>query len=305
MGKMAGIGGSAALALLLGGCSAGADETAQSGSSASIEGAGTETLSAPSGQVNDWNCKPTAAHPEPVVLAHGLGANGDDNWFFHGPQIAGAGYCVFSTTYGAGILGPLVGGIGPMEDSAAQLGAFVDEVLAATGASQVDVVGHSEGTTVPAYYFKFLGGAAKVKRFVGFGANYQGTSLHGLSTLIGLLTSSAPGLADLFSRDACAACLEFMPGSPFNQKLAAGGVAVAGPSYTNIVSRNDNVVTPYTSGVIDAPNVTNIVLQDACPLDISGHLSLAIDPNVTQLVLRALDPDHAKRLQCQPFFSGF
>ncbi len=140
---------------------------------------------------------------------------------------------------------------------------------------------------------------------MGFGANYQGTTLDGLSTLIGLLTSSAPGLADLFSRDACAACLEFMPGSAFNQKLGAGGVAVPGPSYTNIVSRDDHVVTPYTSGVIDAPNVTNIVLQDACPLDISGHLSLAIDPNVTQLVLRALDPDHAKPLQCQPFFSGF
>ncbi len=114
MGKMARIGGFAALTLLAAGCSAGGDETTQSGSSASISNERTETLGAPSGQVNDWSCKPTAAHPEPVVLAHGLGANGDDNWFFHGPQIAGAGYCVFSTTYGAGILGPLVGGIGPM-----------------------------------------------------------------------------------------------------------------------------------------------------------------------------------------------
>ncbi|WP_394823522.1 lipase family alpha/beta hydrolase [Pendulispora albinea] len=301
-------GGYMVLALLLGGCSAGgAEDPVQNAAGPApivvLDGTEPAALELASAQTNDWNCKPTAEHPEPVVLMHGLGATGAGNWFFHGPQLASKGYCVFSPTYGTGVLGPWVGGIGSMAESAAELDAFVDKVLAATGASQVDIVGHSEGTTVPAYYVKFLGGASKVKRFVGFGANYQGTTLGGLSTLIRLLTSAAPGLADLFSRHACASCLEFMPDSPFMQKLNAGGVAVAGPIYTNIVSRHDQVVTPYTSGVLQAANVTNIVLQDACSQDFSGHLGLAIDPNVTQLVLRALDPENAAPLKCQPFFT--
>ncbi|WP_394832611.1 lipase family protein [Pendulispora rubella] len=309
------LGGSFVLALWLGGCTAGAQSEADQGAGSptqvdALKGPvpivslqGVESTAAPSAQANDFDCKPSSEHPEPVILVHGLGSTADGNWFYHGPRIASAGYCVFALTYGTGLLGPWVGGLASMADSAAELGTFVDKVLASTGASKVDIVGHSEGTTVPAYYMKFLGGDAKVKHFVGFGANYKGTTLHGLSTLIGLLTSVAPGLADLFSRHACASCLEFMPGSPFAQKLNDGGVTVAGPSYTNIVSRVDNVVTPYTSGVVEGAgdNVTNIVLQDACRFDTAGHLGMAIDPNITQLILRGLDPENAAPLRCQPF----
>lgn len=251
--------------------------------------------------VNDWGCRPSAAHPRPIVLAHGLGATDQTNWFFHGPRLVDAGYCVFAVTYGTGALGPFVGGLESMRTSAAELGSFVDAVLVTTGASKVDLVGHSEGTTVPAYYLKFLGGAAEVENFVGFGANYGGTTLGGLSTLVGALTSSAPGLAELFRREACAACLEYMPGSEFLVDLAEGGVAVPGPHYTNIVSERDIVVVPYTSGVLVAPNVTNVVLQDVCPRDSAGHLGMAIDPNVTSLILRALDPAGAPPFRCRFF----
>lgn len=317
--------GACVLALGLGTSLAGCDETTANGThvdatsdaAGAVGDAGTTLAPGPttngtlvsdggaaplaSSGVNDWNCKPSAAHPRPVVLAHGLGATDQTNWFYHGPRLVKAGYCVFATTYGTGILGPFVGGIESMRTSAAELGGFVDAVLAATGAQRVDIVGHSEGTTVPAYYMKFLGGAAKVERFVGFGSNYQGTTLGGLSTLIDGLTATAPGLADLFRQKACAACLEYMPGSDFLVDLDRGGMAVPGPIYTNIVSRYDEVVIPYTSGIVDAPNVTNIVLQDVCRLDSSGHLGLAIDPNVTALVLRALDPEHAPPVRCQPF----
>ncbi|HEX3784475.1 MAG TPA: hypothetical protein VHX38_32860 [Pseudonocardiaceae bacterium] len=67
---------------------------------------------------------------------------------------------------------------------AAALGTFVDQVRATTGAAQVDIGGHSGDSTVPAYcYLKVDGGATKVKHFVGFGLNYQGTTLDGLATL--------------------------------------------------------------------------------------------------------------------------
>ncbi len=56
------------------------------------------------------------------------------------------------------------GALSPLEQSAQELSVFVDEVLAATGASKVDIVGHSQGTLMPNYYVKFLGGAAKVDK---------------------------------------------------------------------------------------------------------------------------------------------
>jgi hypothetical protein len=37
---------------------------------------------------NDFTCKPTAAHPNPVVLVHGLGATASENWYFLAPFLA-------------------------------------------------------------------------------------------------------------------------------------------------------------------------------------------------------------------------
>src|SRR5690349_15655949 len=48
---------------------------------------------------NDWTCKPTAAHPRPVVLVHGLMGNRATNWQTYGPLLKNNGYCVFALTY--------------------------------------------------------------------------------------------------------------------------------------------------------------------------------------------------------------
>ena len=253
---------------------------------------------APSSGWNDWSCRPSTHHPQPVVLVHGLGANDTVNWFFHAPKIAAQGYCVYSLTYGTGVLGPLVGGLASMRDSAAELGRFVDRVRSTTGAAKVDVVGHSEGSTMPAYYLKFLGGAAKIAHFVGFGANYRGTTLGGLDALAKGLLASVPGLRGILTT-ACGSCTEYLAPSAFLDDLARGGVHVTGPSYTSIVSRYDEVVTPYTSGILNEPGAKDIVLQDFCRSDVSGHLSQAVDPNVTGLILHALDPKYTPR--CTPF----
>ncbi|MFE4378031.1 lipase family alpha/beta hydrolase [Streptomyces cyaneofuscatus] len=249
--------------------------------------------SAPSSGWNNWSCRPSTAHPEPVVLVHGMGANHWDNFLTLAPTLRANGYCVYSQTYGK----TLLGGLAPMADSAAELSTFVDRVRAATGASKVDIVGHSEGTTVPAYYMKLLGGAAKVDDFVGFGSNFKGTTLNGLATL-----AEALKLQGLLTGVGCGACTDYLPGSAFLAELNDGPVAVPGPTYTSIVTRYDTVVTPYTSGLLaPAPNVTNIVLQDKCGLDFVGHLGLAIDPNVAQLVLNRLDPEGSKPFRCRLF----
>lgn len=249
---------------------------------------------------NDWSCKPTTAHPNPVVLWHGLGAD-EAEFATIAPALSSSGYCVYSETYGTTYYGPLVGGLAPMAQSAEQLSEFVEGVRSSTGAAQVDIVGHSEGTTVPAYYMKYDGGASKVKRFVGFGANYHGTTLYGLTTLASLL-----GLGGLLEGGGCGACTDYLPGSAFLTKLDNGPVAVPGPEYTSIMSRYDNVVLPYMSGQLEtAPgtSVKNVVLQNYCPLDFVEHLAQAVDPNVLEWIKNSLDPAHARPYVCIPFLA--
>ena len=88
----------------------------------------------------------------------------------------------------------------------------------------------------------------------------------------------------------CTACGEQEAGSAFLTSLNAGGDTVAGVSYTVIETRNDEVVTPYTSAFLSGPDVTNIIVQNQCPLDQSDHLELAADPVALADVLNALDP---------------
>ena len=68
---------------------------------------------------------------------------------------------------------------------------------------------------------------------------------------------------------------------------------VAGVRYTVIESRGDEVVTPYTNAFLPAAsNVTNILLQNQCPLDATDHLEIAYDPIALADMLNALDPAH-------------
>jgi triacylglycerol lipase len=254
---------------------------------------------------NDWSCHPSPAHPEPVVLVHGLSANMRENWSYISPQLAAAGYCVFALTYGVdprATIPPFdqVGGVVPMEQSAQQLSTFVNGVLTATGASRVDIVGHSEGSLMPDWYVRFLGGAARVDRYVGITPLWHGSNVLELATLeqggrsLGLSQPVVAGV-DQF----CGSCPEFLTGSDFLAKLNSGsGPAASGVTYTDLMTRYDEAVMPYTSGMLDAPNATNIVVQDQCPNDISEHGSMAYDPVVLRDVLNALDPASARPPSC-------
>jgi hypothetical protein len=121
---------------------------------------------------NDPSCKPTAAHPYPVVLVHGM---------------------------------------------------FVDQVLADTGASKVDLVGHSQGGMMPRYWTKFDGGASKVDDLIGIAPSNHGT------------TNPLVAPAGTF----CPTCAQQAPGSPFITDLNAGGDTQPGPSCTVISTRYD------------------------------------------------------------------
>jgi triacylglycerol esterase/lipase EstA (alpha/beta hydrolase family) len=175
--------------------------------------------------------------------------------------------------------------VGEISKSANQLSLFVDQVLSATGASRVDIVGHSQGGMMPRYYINFLGGDNKVNALVGLAPSNHGTTLNGLFTL----ASYFPGASQFATAD-CPACAEQEAGSPFLTQLNGGGETRSGVTYTVIESQNDEVVTPYTSAFLLDPGVTNIVLQTQCALDQGEHLSMPYDHIADTDVLNALNP---------------
>ena len=246
---------------------------------------------------NNFSCKRSRAHPRPVILVHGTFEDMSNNWQALSPLLANSGYCVFALNYGSfdgsGELG--IYATGEIAHSAEQLSSFVDRVLAATHASKVDLVGHSQGGMMPRYYLRFLGGAAKVHTLVGLAPSNHGTTLDGITTLGSFFPGSSGFLASL-----CPACEEQEAGSAFLSNLNAGGDTVRGVKYTVIESANDEVVTPYTSAFLAGKSVTNILLQSQCTLDQGEHLSMAYDHIADADVLTALDPTHPVTPACTP-----
>jgi triacylglycerol esterase/lipase EstA (alpha/beta hydrolase family) len=245
---------------------------------------------------NNWSCQLTAAHPHPVVLVHGTFANMDDNWQAASPLLANNGYCVYAFNYGGTSSTSPIQGIGDIAASAAQLASFVNTVLAATGASKVDLVGHSQGGMMPRYYINSLGGASRVNDFVALAPSNYGTTLDGFTELASLLGVSGQINGALSS--VCQACVEQEQGSAFLASLNKTPT-VAGVNYTVIESVDDEVVTPYTNAFLPAaPNVTNIKVQNQCVLDGSDHLEIAADPIALADMLNALDPSAHVRVPC-------
>ena len=176
---------------------------------------------------NEWSCKPSSAHPDPVVLVPGTFADMADNFNSISPLLYDFGYCVFALNYG-GARGSPIQSIGEIAKSAAQLETFVSRVRAATGAARVDLVGHSQGGLMPQYYLKFLAGAADVSKFVALAPSSHGTSLDGLITMVS--DFRLLGLANRLVSAACAACVEQEAGSAFLTRLGAGGDTAPGVS---------------------------------------------------------------------------
>jgi hypothetical protein len=241
---------------------------------------------------------------------HALGGGAQTNWGTYAPLLANNGYCVFALTYGALELPwPLsaAGGLDPIEDSAAVVGAFAERVLAATGATQVDFVSHSAGNLVAGYWVKFLGGSGKVDKHVALAPMWDGTDLFGAGEITAF--TRALGLDPLQEQTIgalCMACLQIIKGSNLLTEMHKGGIAVPGVTYTNIMSRYEELIWPYTSGYLSVANATNIVVQDTCEQDLSEHAALAGSRRAAMFVLNALDPEHPRPVPCEftPPFTG-
>lgn len=273
--------------------------TAQAGTDAQMRAPN----SAPAGS-NDFSCEPSRRRPHPVVLVHGLGANRTVNWSTMSPFLANRGYCVFALTYGTrdsvDFPGYQPGGMLRMQRSAKELKRFIGKVLDATGARRVDIVGHSQGSLMPNYLVKFMDGDVVVDDYVGVTPLWDGTNPAGLATLDDI--GQALGFEHL-AYDAlkpyCASCRQFLSSSRFMAKMnSGGGPRVAGVDYTMIMTRNDELVSPWQSGYMDG--ATNLVVQEQCALDQSEHLSIVYDPITAYDILNALHAGKERAVPCVP-----
>lgn len=242
---------------------------------------------------NDPTCRPGADKPNPVILVHNTTGSRQLTWQTFAPLLANEGYCVFALTYGTLTSGSwpvdTIGGLGPIARSAQQLSSFVDEVLTETGAEKVDVLSHSQGTLVAAHWIRFLDGAQRTERAISLAPLWEGTHV-----------VSGDGLMLDVQYAACPACAEMAPGSRYLEEFADADPFVDAVSYTNILTTHDDVVQPYTSGYADAPNVTNIVLQDICASAKTSHLGMLADRLTAALVRSTLDPGSPEPSGCIP-----
>jgi triacylglycerol esterase/lipase EstA (alpha/beta hydrolase family) len=250
---------------------------------------------APSSGVNNWECQP-ADGKSPVVLLHGLGAPSDGHWSYLAPRLARDGYCVFYLTYGK--VSPVIpfGGFRPIAESAEEIAGFIDDVSAATGAGEVDLIGHSEGGFLSLYIPKMLDYQDQLGTVVAISPPSHGTSFAGLVGLADGL-GLRPAVDTILETFGCDACTDLITDGPAVQELADGPIAQDGVDYTIIASRFDVLVTPEESFVHE-PGVNNVLVQDECRFNPVGHVGLAFDSSVATMITNALDPDNAQRVRC-------
>ncbi len=219
---------------------------------------------------NDWSCRPTAQRPEPVVIVHGTFGDKKSLLDDLSAAMVGDGFCVFSLDYGNRATGDI-------KASARQLKRFVRKVLAATGADKVSMVGHSQGGMMPRYYIRFLGGAKYVDDLVGLSPSNHGTEIVG--------DPSNPLTGGL-----CPACNQQAAGSAFLTRLNKGDETPGDVSYTQISTRYDEVVVPYTSAFLaEGPQTTNVTIQDSCPDDLAEHVFIPMSRTAIAWALNALE----------------
>ncbi|OJJ50380.1 hypothetical protein ASPZODRAFT_128995 [Penicilliopsis zonata CBS 506.65] len=252
------------------------------------------------GAINDFTCRSTT-HPNPVVLLHGLGATWYEDLNYLQAFLAASDFCTFASTYGAYDAFPFLGGLKPINDSAAEIASYIRTVANETGASKIDLVGHSEGGFQTLYVPKFEAGIADLlDTLVAIAPPTHGTTFAGLYDLAYVLGNVSRTLVgEALDILGCPACNDLGPDGPAVLRLNDGDPIVqSGNRLTVIASTDDELVTPTQTAFVDETGVRNEYVQATCPLDPVGHIGEAYDLNVWNLVLNALEDTPEREFVC-------
>ncbi|MFB9909262.1 esterase/lipase family protein [Allokutzneria oryzae] len=217
-----------------------------------------------------------SSNKRPVILLHGTASDSRSTWRELTEALRKENRCGYALDYGNQ-------GKNPIAQSAKEVSAYVDRVLRETHSSDVDIVGYSQGAVLARHYLKFLGGAAKTNSLIGIAPTNHGI---------------ADTLPDWLLKR-CPACGDQLAGSAFMTALNQGGDLVGAVRHTTIASKHDGTVTLASQALTGpADRVTNVVIQDACPLDFTGHPFMPHARPVVEWTVNALrreglaDPAH-------------
>lgn len=171
-------------------------------------------------------------------------------------------------------------GFGDINQYAALLGKTVDRVVKRTRASQVDLIGHSEGGLTARRYVQTTEGAP-VRTLVSLGSPQQGTEV---------LDLTGNPLTD-FAMRACAGisvgCQQMAVGSLFLVEMNEQNDPTPGDvRYLAVGTETDVVTQPVARSAI--PGAEHVVMQQACPGRNAGHFGLLDDAWVRQVILSVL-----------------
>lgn len=229
-----------------------------------------------------WQARPTLDRPYPVVLIHGT-ISSKNVWQNLVARLRDDGFVVFCPDYG-------VHGTQDIPTSAQDVGAYIEQVLSATGADQVDIVGHSQGGLLDRYWINELEGEDHVHHLITLGSPHHGTTLMGM--LGGMLTSeTSQRVAQATIRRIFGpAGMQQVIGSPIIETMAASEDTRPDILYTCFATRNDTTVVPHESAFLSEEEdavVTNLFLQDL-GLTRVRHDELPAHPQVQEVVHSAL-----------------
>jgi triacylglycerol esterase/lipase EstA (alpha/beta hydrolase family) len=192
-----------------------------------------------------------APSQRPIVLVHGVMVN-DGVWFtmrrYLARQAVGA---VYTINYGPPY--------GDIEHFAELLGAKIELVCAATGATRVSLVCHSMGGLVARAHLRQRG-PARIERIITIGTPHHGS---------------------VFARGVVGRCLAQMrPGNPWLAELNRDETKPPPVPMVSIWSRHDSLVAPQASSELACAE--NIALVGV------GHNALLADARVMQQVKRSI-----------------
>ena len=159
----------------------------------------------------------------------------------------------------------------------------------------MDLIGHSQGTLVSGLVAK-VGRPGKINTVASIAPLWEGSRRTGSGAIGTALASGDRGRAE----EIAPSLGQMAAGSDMLETLWAGGSPYAsGVNYLNLVTVHEQVVQPFTSGIVEGSNAANVIIQEGCEQNHAEHLGIAADGRTADFILNALDPANPREPRCE------
>lgn len=216
-------------------------------------------------------CVGSGTAKTPVLLVHGTNVTREENWtwsYSRALTSIGVSWCAIQIPNRAS---------GDLQLNVEYVVAGIRETSRRAGGRKIAIVGASQGGMLPRWALK-----------------YWPSTRAQVGELVGIVPSNHGTTSDDCDEPCVPALRQQTAGSQFLTALNGSDETYAGIDYTNIATRTDEVVKPYTSGYLrtGGGRITNVATQDVCAAVPFEHiLTPTLDPIAWALTRDALQHD--------------